>query len=846
MLTYELTLAGLAVGSAAALSGIGLIVTYKATGVLNLAHGALAMICAYVLRHLVVEWHWPLPLAAAFVLLLFAPALGLALDRTVFRTLTGVHALVATVGVFILLIGTATLLWGTGARADAPQLLPADPWIQLGTVLLLTAAVAAVTRWTRFGYELRAVVDDRALAGLTGIHAGRVAAAGWAFGTFTAGLSGVLLAPQLRLDPYGLPLLVMEVMAVAVAARLRSMPVAVAAALAIGVTQSQLTRVHPDLSANLFALALLLAALALPSEPAPPPPGRHVRTGRPVLALVAGVLTLLPLGFAGSDLRTSVQVPALAVILLSLVVLTGQISLGQAAYAGLGALGTALLSPHMPNLLALALSVLLVAPLGLATGWRRQGLALALTTLAISLTASRFVLERPHELLPDRPAGFGDDRAYYALELVLLAAAAGTVALLRRGRFGRALAAVGDGEQAAAAAGVAVPRVKLTAFVTGAALAALGGGMLTMGVRAFDAGTFDPVRGLLWFAALFVLGSGTMTAALTAAALLVALDAGPYAGWPAAVIGVLAVLTGRVPALRAGLFPALTALLGGPDKTGAPEKASAAEKTGAPEKAGGTPARGTAVRGRGGPAKSAPVQPPRSVPAQGLVADGVTVAYDGRPVLRGLTLAVPHGAVTALTGPNGAGKSTLFHCLAGTLRPLTGRVLLDGRDVTRLPPHARTRLGVARTFQQPAVFPSLTVAENVRLGAEQGGGARQSDALTRRALRLLALEPLAGAPARGLPTAVLRRVELARALATDPHTLLLDEPTAGLDTVESAALGRLLRALAADGTAVLLIEHDLALVGEIADTVHHLEPATGREPEKPPDGTSRRSREPSP
>ncbi|NGO68171.1 ABC transporter permease subunit, partial [Streptomyces boncukensis] len=298
-LTYDLTLAGLAVGSAAALTGIGLIVTYRATGVLNLAHGALAMICAYLLRQLVTEWGWPLPLAALCVLLGFAPALGLLLDRAVFRPLEGaaVPALVASLGIFVLLVGAAQLLWGPGARADVPELLPEDPWIQLGTAVALALAVAALTRWTRFGRELRAVVDNRRLAGLSGINAGRVSAAGWAFGTVTAGLTGVLLAPHLRLDPYGLPLLVMEVMAVAVAARMRSLPLAVGAALAIAVTQAQLARFHPEgwaqpmlqaVGSNLFAVALLIAALALPAvhasadgpangwEPPAPPP-RHAR-----------------------------------------------------------------------------------------------------------------------------------------------------------------------------------------------------------------------------------------------------------------------------------------------------------------------------------------------------------------------------------------------------------------------------------------------------------------------------------------------------------------------------------------------------------------------------------------
>ncbi|WP_159053481.1 ABC transporter ATP-binding protein, partial [Streptomyces regalis] len=199
--------------------------------------------------------------------------------------------------------------------------------------------------------------------------------------------------------------------------------------------------------------------------------------------------------------------------------------------------------------------------------------------------------------------------------------------------------------------------------------------------------------------------------------------------------------------------------------------------------------------------------------------------YDGFTALDDVTLTVPPGHITAIIGPNGAGKTTLFHCLAGTHRPAHGQVLLGTRDITRLPAHARTRLGIARTFQQLAVFPSLTVADNVRVGAEQG---RVRDpAAVERALRLLGLDgPLRSMPAADLPTGTLRRVELARALAGSPRVLLLDEPAAGLDTAEVTALARVLKALAADGTALLVVEHDLDLVADLADTVHVM--AAGR------------------
>ncbi|MFI8220561.1 ATP-binding cassette domain-containing protein [Streptomyces sp. NPDC085932] len=978
-LTYDLTLAGLSVGSAAALTGIGLIVTYRATGVLNFAHGAIAMVCAYALRQCVVGWGWPLWLGAAVTLLVLAPGLGVALERFVFRPLSVLGAdpaqsLVASIGVFVLLVGGAALLWGQGARDDAPELVPDEPWGQLAVVLVLAAGVAAVVRRTRFGRELRAVVDDRRLAVLGGIDADRVAAAGWAFGSFTAGLTGVLLAPYVRLDPYGLPLLVMEVVAVAVAARMRSLPVAVGVALGIGVAQSQLTRLHPSgwaepllqtAGTNLFVVALLVAALVLPGVGArdalPRPASTRVPTP-PGAWIVAGVLFLLPLGLAGRDLHTSVQVPALAVILLSLVVVTGrggQISLGQAAYAGLGALFTALLAagrfpglPRLPELAALAVAVVLVAPLGLLTGWPaigRRGLALALATFAVGVGVSRFVFAQPYAtsgLTLGRPAGFAGDRAYYVLELLLLAGALLAVHALRRGRTGRALAAMRDHEAGAQAAGVRVPSLKLLAFVAGAALAALGGGMLGMGLRAFDAAAYDPVRGLLWFAAVVVLGADSTLGALAAAALLVGLDAGTRGGVAAALIGVLAVLVGRFPGgpyealrttaerLRLRRTPTLTPRgtrartllrpypaeprrarrapvpagatgvsgfdggtgLSGPDgRTGVSGSAGATERSG-PTRATGEPgparktgvsgpdgrtgvsgsaratgmsepdgttggsgpagatgepgsagAAGVSMPGGGGspplsgaappatthhettpgvrtpghPRTAPPAHPTRpSTPASPLLtARRLRARYGGFTALDGVDLDLFPGRVTAVVGPNGAGKSTLFHCLAGTLRPTRGAVLLGGRDITALPAHARTRLGVARSFQQLAVFPSLTVAENVRVGAEQG---RVADPhAVERTLRLLGLDgPVRARPAAGLPTGTLRRVELARILAGGPRVLLLDEPAAGLDTAEVDALTRVLRALAADGTALLVVEHDLDLVADLADVVH--------------------------
>ncbi|QMU77847.1 ABC transporter permease [Streptacidiphilus sp. PB12-B1b] len=601
-LVLDLAVAGVTVGSAAALSGVGLVVCYRATGVLNLAQGAVAMVTAYALRQTVVVWHWPRLAAIAACVLVLAPGLGVLMDVAVFRRLQRrgagtAETLAAGVAVFVLLVGAAALLWGLSSRGDAPVLVPArllvapgglrltlDTVVDLGIVLVLTAGVGAVSRWTPFGTTVRAVVDNRRLAELAGMDADEVASVGWAFGAFTAGLTGVLLAPGLRLDPYGLPLLVMETMAVAVAAGLRSLPLAVAAALALGIGQSELTAVHlsgrPEellqaVSANLFVLALVVVVL-IPGRSAAPAetasglllPGGRLRAAVPRAVFLGGaaVLLLIPLLLRADDLRQLLPGPALALVLLSIVVVTGyggQISLGQAGYAGLGALLTGALSggtvPGVPVLsapLALALAVLVCAPLGLLVGRpaiRRRGLALALTTFALGTAVSRLVFQQPYltdGAVLDRTGAWADDRFFYGVELALLGAALLLVRALRRGRTGRALGAMRDHEPAAYACGVRVPRLKLLAFTAGAALAALGGGLLGLGAQAFDPDAFDPVLGLVWFAAVVVFGAGSASGAVLAAVALTAVDAATAPGVSAAVVGVLALLRGRLPAQR--------------------------------------------------------------------------------------------------------------------------------------------------------------------------------------------------------------------------------------------------------------------------------------------------------
>ncbi|MET9830790.1 ABC transporter ATP-binding protein [Streptomyces sp. NPDC006385] len=206
-----------------------------------------------------------------------------------------------------------------------------------------------------------------------------------------------------------------------------------------------------------------------------------------------------------------------------------------------------------------------------------------------------------------------------------------------------------------------------------------------------------------------------------------------------------------------------------------------------------------------------------------LHAEDVTVAFGGRRALDRVSLAAEAGRVTGLIGPNGAGKSTLFDVVCGLRRPQTGRIRLDGRDITREGPARRARRGMSRTFQHLELFGRLSVRDNLLVAAELGPERRHADRTADEVLARTGLTDVADDPADALPTGLARLVEVGRALVLRPRVLLLDEPAAGQDPEETERFAVLLRSLAADGTAVLLVEHDMSLVMTVCDEVYVLD-----------------------
>ncbi len=213
----------------------------------------------------------------------------------------------------------------------------------------------------------------------------------------------------------------------------------------------------------------------------------------------------------------------------------------------------------------------------------------------------------------------------------------------------------------------------------------------------------------------------------------------------------------------------------------------------------------------------------------------LTKHFGGLKAVEDVNIRVERERIVSVIGPNGAGKTTLFNCITGIYRPTSGRVLFQDRDITAMPPHQITSLGIGRTFQNIRLFGDMTCAENVMVAAHcrtQAGifGAlfrpsgvlrEERDMAVRAAdiLRFIGIEDRAGHIAANLPYGDQRKLEIARALGTEPHLLLLDEPAAGMNPQETLELMDLIRKIRDNGVAIILIEHDMQVVMGISDRV---------------------------
>ena len=220
-----------------------------------------------------------------------------------------------------------------------------------------------------------------------------------------------------------------------------------------------------------------------------------------------------------------------------------------------------------------------------------------------------------------------------------------------------------------------------------------------------------------------------------------------------------------------------------------------------------------------------------------LEASGLTLSFGGIRALADVAVAVPKGEITAIIGPNGAGKTSLFNAISGFYRPERGTIRFDGADITHLPAHRRAALGLARTFQNVALFRGMTVLDNIKLGGHNrgrtgalgalwylGGAAaeeqRLREQIEREVIDFLEIDHIRHQPIAALPYGLQKRVELARALAMQPKLLMLDEPVAGMNREETEDMARFILDIQEErGVTVMLVEHDMGLVMDISSRV---------------------------
>lgn len=529
MNTFEQVLVlGLVSASIYGLAASGLVVTYTTSGIFNFAHGAVAMICAFVYWQLrsPQAWGLPAPLALVLTILVFAPLLGAGIDWLIMRRLhdaSPITRIVVPIGLLVALIQLATILWPPDTvNASLGFFFGTNKTVSIGgvnvtyhqIVVLIVAVVVAIglrlfLYRTRTGTAMRAVVDNRELTSLNGVNPDRLSSLSWALGSMLAGLAGVLIAPILQLDQTQLTLLVINAYAAAMVGRLRSLPLTALGALILGLAREAVNTYSQNFPSWLNwvtvdtvpVLMLFIVLLVVPQEREsllstvrdrtriPMPTLTQAIVAAAGLTLVAGIV---PSFVHATALDTVGYGLALAIVMLSLVPLVGfagQISLAQLGFAGLGAVVMFEVGSN-GNPLALIVVMVVCGAVGALVALpalRLKGLYLALATMAFALFLEKAVFSDVN--------GFKDgDAAYHRLRLpglslnsdranlVVMAIVFGLfgigVTYLRRGPFGRRLQAMKDSPAACATLGLDLTRTKLQIFALSAAMAGVGGALL--------------------------------------------------------------------------------------------------------------------------------------------------------------------------------------------------------------------------------------------------------------------------------------------------------------------------------------------------------------------------------
>jgi ABC-type branched-subunit amino acid transport system ATPase component/branched-subunit amino acid ABC-type transport system permease component len=851
---------GLTTGAIYGLFGVGLVLTYKTSGIFNVAHGAIATAAAYLFYFLHVQHSWWWVPAAAVSVLVAGPLIGIIFQRMAARLSLQrtAYKIVATVGVILLVQALAVIKFGSnpllvrpflpGGRKEAFQVAGVRvSWDQLEAVLFALAAVSllyAVFRLTKLGVTTRAVVEDADLAAMRSVNPVAVRRLAWITGSTFAAASGVLFVNFVGVDSIALTFLVVTALGAAAVGAFSSIPLTFLGALAIGVIADISKKYTIDvpllngLPDALPFIILFIALLVTPRRKLVTPsvhtrPKEEYRTPLRIRGAM-GVVLLVPLLFIPQIVDTKLPFfmaglcSAMMLLSLGLLVRTsGQVSLCHATFAAIGAVAFAQFNGEhaVPFVLAVLLAGLVAVPVGAIVAIpaiRLSGLFLALATLGFGVLVQKMLYNQEWMFtalgqgrVVHRPWFASTPSQYYYVILAGFVVTAIIVTAINESRFGRLLRGMSESPIAVTAMGLSTIIAKVIIFCISAFLAAVAGALLGV------------ARGN-------VLGGDVFYLPFTSLVLLATLAIAPFAEpWYALVPAVAAILPGYLTGAHTtdwlnalfGLSAIFIAVQGGQPPMSRKLR-QFLDRIGG--RRSGQPATGS----------TAPTGERPEGADHGLEVEAITVRFGGLAAVDGVTLEAPVGVITGLIGPNGAGKTTTFDVCSGLNRRHGGTVHVHGRDVTSSSPDARARLGLGRTFQRVELGDTLTVFDNVLLGREAGqAGAnvlrqlvarptqqRSATAAAWAALELCDIGDLADRQVGNLPIGQRRLVELARCLAGPFDVLLLDEPSSGLDHEETARFGTLLeRVVRERQLGILLVEHDIELVTRVCDHIFVLD-----------------------
>jgi sulfate-transporting ATPase len=871
----QFALLGLGAGAAYALLGQGVVLVYRATGIINLAQGALAMAGTYLFFELrKAHWSYIESMAASFVA---TGIVGILIYQVVMRRMRHASPLartVTTLGVLAILQSIATMRYEANfdsIEVSLPHqlvrigslLIPADRLWLTGIALAISTVLFMVSRFTPVGRGTAAVSENEIAAAALGWSPDTIATANWFLGSGLAAIAGILITPMSGLSVTTLMTLIVPALAAALVGGFRSFAWTAIGGLGIGVLQSEAGNYITAIGWR-DAIPFLVIVIVLIARGTGLPLRGHLierlpslGTGRvrfpPLIFTVALIAALIIFVFPSSWVDDFTVSFVVAIMLLSVVVLTGyagQVSLAQFTIGGLGALFAArLVQAHWPFAAAAVLAVAMTAGVGVLLGLpalRTRGVNLAIVTvgLATAVVSVVFTNSRYMGGAAGTPIGssnlfgipidsIGHPRIYSALCLAALVVAGIFVCNIRRTSVGRRLIAVRTNERAAASLGVNVFESKLYAFAVAAGLAGVAG--ILYGFRGstvvytdFDAFHSITVVMLATVGGIgYVIGAtlGSTLAAGGAGVIISQAIFGSNADqWLALIGGVVLLMLmmqdadgmARKNVEMVSAVEQLLRRLTGRQKRGTSEPDSPPVATSG--------------------ALTASERTDRvAAPKRALAVRGLTVRFGGTVAVDSVDLDVNPGEVVGLIGANGAGKTTCIDAITGFVRPAAGTVELGGLRIESWPAHRRARRGLTRSFQSLELFDDVTVRENLLAATDRRDRKsllfeplfpRESSlpSAAVAAIRDLELEEDLERNPDELPYGQRRLVAIARAIAAAPSVLLLDEPAAGLSDAESAEVSLLIRRLADEwGIGILLVEHDMSVIMGTCDRIAVLE-----------------------